>query len=67
MEKIIIIAINSGIGLRVIGGNGHYDEEIANAKIFADEIEAHEYIERHGLEKLASVRCIGIGNNLLQN
>lgn len=54
----IIIAVNSGVGLRVVGGNGQYAKEIADAKQFADEIEAYEYIERHGLEKMASVRVI---------
>lgn len=58
MEKTIIVAVNSGIGLRVIGGNGRYEKEIADAKTFNDEIDAHKYIERHGLEKLASVRVI---------
>ena len=56
MEQKIIIAINSGVGLRVIGGCGQYAENIKEAKVFNDEVEAYEYIERHGLEKLASVR-----------
>lgn len=55
---MIIIAVNSGVGLRVIGGNGRYAKEIADVKHFADEIAAYEYIEKHGLEKLASVRVI---------
>lgn len=56
MEQRIIIAVNSGVGLRVIGGSGQYAENIKEAKVFNDEVEAYEYIERHGLEKLASVR-----------
>ena len=56
MEQKIIIAVNSGVGLRVIGGCGQYSGNIKEAKVFNDEVEAYEYIERHGLEKLASVR-----------
>lgn len=55
---MIIIAVNSGVGLRVIGGSGQYAKEISDAKHFADEIAAYEYIEKHGLEKMASVRVI---------
>ena len=56
MDQTVIIAINSGVGLRMIGNTGQYVKEFTNAKKFADEIEAYEYIERHGLEKLSSVR-----------
>lgn len=56
MDQNIIIAVNSGVGLCVIGGNGRYAENIEDAKKFNDEIEAYEYIEKHGLEKMASVR-----------
>lgn len=58
MDQNIIIAVNSGVGLRVIGGCGQYAKEISDAKHFADEIAAYEYIEKHGLEKMASVRVI---------
>ena len=56
MDQTVIIAINSGVGLRMIGNTGQYVKEFANAMRFADEIEAYEYIERHGLEKISSVR-----------
>lgn len=52
----MIIAINSGVGLRMIGNTGQYVKEFTDAMKFADEIEAYEYIERHGLEKISSVR-----------
>lgn len=48
--------INSGVGLRMIGNTGQYVKEFTNVMKFADEIEAYEYIERHGLEKISSVR-----------
>ena len=53
---MVVIAINSGVGLRMIGNTGQYVKEFADAMKFANEIEAYEYIERHGLEKLSSVR-----------
>lgn len=56
MDQTVIIAVNSGVGLRMIGNTGLYVKEFANAMRFADEIEAYEYIERHGLEKISSVR-----------
>ncbi len=55
MDQTVIIAINSGVGLRMIGNTGQYVKEFTDAMKFADEIEAYEYIERHGLEKLSSV------------
>ena len=54
--QIAIIAINFGVGLRLIGNTGQYVKEFADAMKFANEIEAYEYIERHGLEKISSVR-----------
>lgn len=56
MDQTIIIAVNSGVGLRVIDSGGRYVAKIEDAKKFNDEIEAYEYIEKHGLEKMASVR-----------
>ena len=54
--QTVIIAINSGVGLRLIGNTGQYVKEFTDAMKFANEIEAYEYIERHGLEKISSVR-----------
>ena len=54
--QIAIIAINFGVGLRLIGNTGQYVKEFADAMKFANEIEAYEYIERHGIEKISSVR-----------
>ena len=56
VDQTVIIAINSGVGLRMIGNTGQYVKEFADAMKFANEIEAYEYIERHGLEKISSVR-----------
>lgn len=58
VDQVIIIAINSGVGLRMIGNTGRYVKEFSDAMKFMDEIEAYEYIERHGLEKISSVRKI---------
>lgn len=58
VDQTIIIAINSGVGLRLIGNTGRYVKDFSDAMKFADEIEAYEYIERHGLEKMSSVRKI---------
>ena len=54
--QTVIIAINSGVGLRLIGNTGQYVKEFADAMKFADEMEAYEYVQRHGLEKISSVR-----------
>ena len=56
MNQMVVIAINSGNGLRLIGNTGQYVKEFSDAMKFANEIEAYEYIERHGLEKISSVR-----------
>ena len=40
MDQTVIIAINSGVGLRMIGNTGQYVKEFTDAMKFADEIEA---------------------------
>ena len=52
----IVIAVNSGVGLRLVGGLGQYVSRFEDAMNFMDEIDAYRYIEKHGLEKFASVR-----------
>ena len=54
--QTVIIAINSGVGLRLIGNTGQYVRDFSDAMKLANEIEAYEYTERHGLEKISSVR-----------
>ena len=54
--QTVIIAINSGVGLRLIGNTGQYVRDFSDAMNLANENEAYEYIERHGLEKISSVR-----------
>lgn len=58
MKQRYIIAVNSGVGLKVVGQTGIYLSNIEDAKIFDEPIEAYEYIERLGIEKISSVRKI---------
>ena len=44
MDQTVIIAINSGVGLRMIGNTGQHVKEFTDAKKFADEIEAYVWI-----------------------
>ena len=43
-------------GCFVIGIGGKYEETISKALVFANKHEAHRYVEKHGLQKISTVR-----------
>lgn len=53
-----LIQIDGGDGLFFLDGYGSYTQEIQEARIFGSLLDAHEYIDKHGLNKLAIVRRI---------
>lgn len=53
-----LVQLDGGDGLTFLGCHGEYTPDIQEAMIFADELEAHIYIDKHGLGHLARVRRI---------
>lgn len=58
MKERCLIQIDGGEGLFFISTYGGYTENIQEARIFNDELEAHIYVDKRGLRKLARVRKI---------
>lgn len=55
-----IVLIHSGDALFLLGRHGEYLRSINNALKFNDIVEAKEYIERRGIEKIAMTRHVRI-------
>lgn len=55
-----IVLIHSGDALFLLGRHGEYLRNINNALKFNDIVEAKEYIERRGIEKIAMTRRVRI-------
>lgn len=53
-----LVQLDGGDGLTFLGCHGEYTPDIQEAMIFVDELEAHIYIDKHGLGHLARIRRI---------
>ncbi|MDO4649437.1 MAG: hypothetical protein Q4B26_12375 [Eubacteriales bacterium] len=53
-----LIQIDYGEGVCFLGRDGRDTTDLQQAMIFEDELEAHIYIEKHRLDRLAKVRRI---------
>ena len=52
------IFINGGDGIYVFGKTGDYETNLTEAVSFAEKLSAIMYIEKYGLEKIATVRKV---------
>jgi hypothetical protein len=52
------IFINGGDGIYVLGKTGDYETNLTEAVSFAEKLSAIMYIEKYGLEKIATVRKV---------
>lgn len=57
-ESPYYIFMNGGDKMYVLGKTGQYEEELSKAMTFTDKMDAIIYVEKHGYEKIASVRAI---------
>lgn len=53
-----LIQIDGGDGIFFISNYGGYTEDVQDARIFNNELNAQIYVDKHGLRKLARVRKI---------
>ena len=52
------IFMNAGDKIYLLGKNNSYETELSNAISFNEKIDAIEYVEKYGYQRIASVRRI---------
>lgn len=57
-ESPYYIFVNGGDKMYVLGKTGQYEEELSNAMTFADKMDAIIYVEKHGYERIATIRKV---------
>ena len=57
-ESPYYIFMNSGDKMYVLGKTGQYETELSEAMTFSDKLDAIIYVEKHGYERIATIRKI---------
>lgn len=57
-ESRCLIQLDGGDGIYFVSNYGERTPDLQEARIFCDELSAHIYIDKHGLNRLAKVRKI---------
>ena len=57
-ESPYYIFMNSGDKMYVLGKTGQYETELSEAMSFTEKIDAIIYIEKHGYERIATIRQV---------
>lgn len=52
------IFMNAGDTMYVLGKNGEYETELSNAMSFDDKYDAVVYVEKHGYERISTIRKV---------
>ena len=63
VESPYYIFMNGGDKMYVLGKTGEYQTELADAMAFTDKIDAIIYVEKHGYERIATVRKVSTKKN----
>jgi len=50
--------MNGGDKMYVLGRTGQYETELSEAMTFTDKIDAIVYVEKHGYERIATIRKV---------
>lgn len=58
-ESPYYIFMNGGDKMYVLGKTGQYEEELSKAMTFTEKIDAIIYVEKHGYQKIATIRKVG--------
>lgn len=63
MEKTLVespyyIFMNGGDKMYVLGRTGQYETELSKAMTFNDKLDAIIYVEKHGYERIATIRKV---------
>ena len=57
-ESPYYIFMNGGDKMYVLGRTGQYETELLNAMTFTEKIDAIIYVEKHGYERIATIRKV---------
>ena len=57
-ESPYYIFMNGGDKMYVLGRTGQYETELSNAMTFTEKIDAIIYVEKHGYERIATIRKV---------
>lgn len=57
-ETPYYIFMNGGDKMYVLGRTGQYETELSNAMTFTEKIDAIIYVEKHGYERIATIRRV---------
>lgn len=58
VESPYYIFMNGGDKMYVLGRTGQYETELSKGMTFNDKLDAIIYIEKHGYERLATIRRV---------
>lgn len=58
LESPYYIFMNGGDKMYVLGRTGQYEAELSKAMTFTDKMDAIVYVEKHGYERIATIRKV---------
>lgn len=58
VESPYYIFMNGGDKMYVLGKTGQYETDLSDAMTFTDKLDAIIYIEKHGYERIATIRRV---------
>jgi len=63
-ESPYYIFMNGGDKMYVLGKTGQYETELSEAMSFTEKIDAIIYVEKHGYERIATIRKVTSKNSI---
>ena len=66
-ESPYYIFINGGDRMYVLGKTGRYETAISEAMTFTEKYDAIVYVEKHGYERIATIRRVKISDKKVEN
>lgn len=58
VESPYYIFMNGGDKMYVLGKTGQYETDLSEAMTFTDKLDAIIYVEKHGYERIATIRRV---------
>ena len=58
VESPYYIFMNGGDKMYVLGKTGQYETDLSEAMSFTDKLDAIIYVEKHGYERIATIRRV---------
>ena len=58
VESPYYIFMNGGDKMYVLGKTGQYETDLSDAMTFREKIDAIIYVEKHGFERIATIRKV---------